>query len=75
VIPGECHLLSKDIVAYGVHPDQAQAACIGFILGERNIFGWHLVRQPRALIVAVRHDGLFHTTVDLVLRPIGGATN
>lgn len=73
VILCECRVLSKERVAHRVHPDQAQAACTGFILGERPSFGWHLLRQPRALLVAVRHEGRFHTTVDLVLRPRGGA--
>jgi hypothetical protein len=42
-------------------------------LRHRDVFGWHLVPETRTFLLAVGHDGLLHTTVDLVLRPIRGA--
>ena len=68
-----CRLLQHNVVAHGVHPHQAQTARKRFILRHRDVFGWHLVRQTRALLLAVRHDRFFHATVDLLLRPIGSA--
>ena len=64
-------LLQHNVVAHGLDPHQAQTARKRFILRQRDVFGGHLVRQTRALLVAVRHDRLFHVTVDLLLRPIG----
>jgi len=37
---------------------------------HRDVFAWHLVRQPRTLLVSVCHNGFFHVPVDLLLRPI-----
>ena len=66
-------LLQENVVAHGVYAHQAQTACKGFILRHRDVFGWHLVRQACAFLAAVRHDGLFHTTVDLLLHAVGSA--
>ena len=65
-------LLQNNVVAHGLHPHQAKPACKRFILRQRDVFGGHLLRQTRALLLAVRHDRFFHVTVDLLLRPIGG---
>ena len=64
-------LLQDNVVAHGLDPHQAQTAGKRFILRHRDVFGGHLVSQARALLLAVRHDRLFHATVDLLLRPIG----
>jgi hypothetical protein len=57
----------------GSIPTQAQTPWKGFILRHRHVFGWHLVRQVCALLTAVRHDGLFHATVDPWLHAVGRA--
>ena len=66
-------LLQHHGVAHRLDANRTETTRTGFILRHRDLFGGHLVRQPRALLVAVHHDGLFHATVDLVLRPIRGA--
>jgi hypothetical protein len=66
-------LLQENVVAHRLDPHQAQTARKRFILRQRHRFGGHLVRQTGTLLVAVRHDRVFHTTVDLLLGPIGGA--
>ena len=73
LIAGERRLLQAKVVAYGFHSHQRQPAGKRFILGERDGFGWHRVSQTRTLLVAVKHDGLFHVLVDLLLSPVGGA--
>ena len=70
VIPCLGRLLQHNVVAHGLDPHQTEPTRKGFILRHRDVFARHLVRQPRALLVAVCHDGLFHMTVDLLLRPI-----
>jgi hypothetical protein len=54
-------------------PNQTQTARKGFILRHCDVFGGHRARQAFALLAAVRHHGFFHTTVDPLLRSIGGA--
>src|SRR6266702_8183788 len=71
LIAGLSRLLQENVVALGVHGHQAQAAGKRFILGHREVFGGHIFGQTRAFLSAVRHDGLLHLTVHLVLRPIG----
>jgi hypothetical protein len=66
-------LLQQHIVAPSLDPNHTQTARTGFILRHRDVFGWHLASQARTLLVAVRHDSLFNATVDLLLRPRGGA--
>jgi hypothetical protein len=65
-------LLQQHRVAYRLYPHQAQTACKHFILRHRELFGWHLVSQTCAFLVAIRHDRFFHATVDLRLRAIRG---
>jgi hypothetical protein len=72
VIPCRGHLFQHNGVAHRFYPCQAQTTRKRFILGQRDGFVWPLVRQPYACCVAVRHKGLLHTPVDLVLRPIRG---
>ena len=38
-----------------------------------DVFGWHRAREACTLLLAVGHDGLLHTTVNLVLCPIRSA--
>ena len=71
LITGWGRLLQKNVVALGVHGHQAQPAGKRFILGHGEVFGGHVFGQTRTFLSAVRHDGLLHLTVDLVLRPIG----
>ena len=73
VISCLCSLLQDDRVTHGFDSPQTQTACKGLILGHSNLLRGHLVRQARALVMAVRHDGFFHATVALGLRPKGGA--
>jgi hypothetical protein len=73
VSPCRCRLLQHHGMAHGFHPHQAQTARTGFILRQREVFGWHLASQTRGLCVAVRPDGVLHPTVALVLRPLRGA--
>src|SRR5215831_20672822 len=63
VIPCLRCLLQQDIVAYWLYAYQAQTARKRFILRQRNVSGWHLVGQPLALLLTVRHDGFFNTPV------------
>ncbi len=71
LIAGWGHLLQDNVVALGVHGHQAQPAGKRFILGQRDGLSGHVFGQTRAFLSAVRHDGLLHLTVDLVLRPFG----
>jgi len=57
----------------GVYPHQAQTARPRFIERHRYLFRRHVLSQPCAFFVAVRHHRFFNMTVDLVLRPIGRA--
>ena len=75
LIPCLGRLLQDLGVAPSLDPNHTQTTRKGFILRHRDVFGWHLASQARTLLVAVRHDRLFNTTVDLLLRPIGGANN
>jgi hypothetical protein len=66
-------LLQQNIVAHRLYTHQRQTTGKGFILRQRDVFGWHLMSQTRTLFVAVRHYGFFHATVDLLLRAVRGA--
>src|SRR5882762_5422183 len=71
VIAGWGRLFQKNGVALGIHGHEAQPAGKRFIRGHGEVVGGHVCGQTRARLSAVRHDGLLHLTVDLVLRPIG----
>ena len=66
-------LLQEHVVAHRLDPHQAQTSRTRFLLRQREVFGGHLVSQTRAFRLAVCHDGLFHATVDVLWRPLGGA--
>ena len=72
VITAVGRLLQEDGVALGVHRHQAQPAGKGFILGQSDVFGWHVLCQPCAFLLAIPHDRLLHLPVDLLLGAIGG---
>jgi hypothetical protein len=73
VVAGLGRLFQENIVAPSRDPNQTQTARTRFILCYRDILGWHRASQARPLLVTVRHHSLFHATVDLLLRAIGGA--
>lgn len=75
VIAGLSRVLQEHVVALGVHGHQAQAAGTRVILGHRAVCGGQIFGQTRAFLAAVRHDGLLHLTVHLVLRPRGRGNN
>jgi hypothetical protein len=54
-------------------PSQAEPPGTRGIWRSGEVFGWHVAREARTLLLAIGHEGLLHTTVDLVLRPIRGA--
>jgi hypothetical protein len=64
-------LLQDDVVALGFYGYQAKPPGIRFILGQRDGLSGHVFGQTRAFLVPIRHDGLLHLPVDLLLRPIG----
>jgi len=66
-------LLQENVVTHRRDPHQTQTARKRFILRQRDHFVGHLVSQTHAFLLAVRHDGLFYATVDLLLRAVGGA--
>jgi hypothetical protein len=70
VIPRLGRLLEDNVVAHRLEPPQTEPTRPGFSLRHRDVFAWHLVRPPRALLVPVCHDGVFHVTVDLLRGPI-----
>jgi hypothetical protein len=71
LIAGWSCLLQEDVVALGLYCYQAKPPGKRFILGQRDGFSGHVFGQTRAFLPAVRHDGLLHVPVDLLLRPIG----
>jgi hypothetical protein len=66
VIPRLGGLLEQDRVAHGFDPNQTEPTRKGFILRQRDIFRWHLVRQTLALCTAVRHKRFLNVAVDLL---------
>jgi hypothetical protein len=73
MLPAWSCVLQQHRMAHGLYAHQTQTAGTRFVLGDRDVFGWHLVRQARTLRLAGPHDSLFHVTVDLLLGPVGGA--
>jgi len=73
VIACQCRLLSHNGVAHRFYPYEGEPSGKRCIVRHGEVFRWHCARAARTLLLAVGHDGLLHTTVDLVLRPIRGA--
>jgi len=68
-----CRLLQQPRGAPSLAPHHTQTARQGCLLRHRDVCGWHLARQARTRLVAVRHDSLGNATGDRLRRPLGGA--
>src|SRR5712692_6520868 len=66
LIACSCRVLSHHRVAHGFSPYQAEPPGTRFILRHGEVFRWQCARAARTLLLAGGHDGLLHTTVDLV---------
>src|SRR5712691_1381314 len=73
LIACQCRVLSHNRVAHRVYSYQAEPPGKRFILRHGDVCGWPRAREACTLLLAVGHEGLLHTTVNLVLCPIRSA--